>query len=175
MAFRLGTQHKEANLAYVTLDDLFSKIKRSNIVDVKGVTVTGSSFSCSPDSYRPPGRSRGAFRKMRCSAKLAYSPINRAIPAKSRTTNEGPFGELIRSTGPMAKANPIRFSTKYQDDESDLLYYGYRHYKANTGAWINRDPLTERGGKNLYSFVRNNPIGLVDRDGRQYNPWPSPG
>ena len=38
----------------------------------------------------------------------------------------GPFGEVIRSTGLMAKNNPFRFSTKYDDDESDLLYYGYR-------------------------------------------------
>jgi hypothetical protein len=37
----------------------------------------------------------------------------------------GPFGEVIRATGPMAKLNPFRFSTKYQDDETDFLYYGY--------------------------------------------------
>ena len=37
----------------------------------------------------------------------------------------GPFGEVLRATGPMAKVNPFRFSTKYQDDETDLLYYGY--------------------------------------------------
>jgi RHS repeat-associated protein len=53
----------------------------------------------------------------------------------------GPFGEVVRSTGPMAKANPMRFSTKYADDESDLLYYGYRFYKPSTGTWLNRDPL----------------------------------
>jgi hypothetical protein len=34
----------------------------------------------------------------------------------------GPFGGVIRQTGSMAKANPFRFSTKYQDDESDLIY-----------------------------------------------------
>jgi RHS repeat-associated protein len=51
----------------------------------------------------------------------------------------GPFGEVIRATGPMAKANPVRFSTKYQDDETDLLYYGYRYYNASTGRWLNRD------------------------------------
>ena len=44
----------------------------------------------------------------------------------------GPFGEVIRATGPMAKANPFRFSTKYQDDEADLFYYGYRYYNAST-------------------------------------------
>jgi len=74
----------------------------------------------------------------------------------------GPFGEVIRQTGPMAKANPIRFSTKYQDDESDLIVYPYRPYKASTGTWPNHDPLQEQGGLNLYGFVANNPISYVD-------------
>lgn len=42
----------------------------------------------------------------------------------------------------MAKANPFRFSTKHQDDESDLLDYGYRYYKAPTGTRVSRDPIT---------------------------------
>jgi RHS repeat-associated protein len=41
----------------------------------------------------------------------------------------------------MARANPFRFSTKYQDDETDLLYYGYRYYNAGTGRWLSRDPI----------------------------------
>lgn len=32
----------------------------------------------------------------------------------------GPFGELLRATGPMARVNPVRFSTKYQDDETQI-------------------------------------------------------
>jgi hypothetical protein len=45
----------------------------------------------------------------------------------------------------MAKANPFRFSTKYQDDETDLLYYGRRYYGASTGRWNSRDPIEEDG------------------------------
>jgi len=41
------------------------------------------------------------------------------------------FGEPVRVTGVMARNNPFRFSTKYADDESDLLYYGYRYYKSS--------------------------------------------
>ena len=74
----------------------------------------------------------------------------------------GPFGEVIRSTGPMAKLNPIRFSTKYQDDESDLLYYGRRYYKPSTGTWLSRDPSEEQGGLNLYGFARNDCLNQVD-------------
>jgi len=80
----------------------------------------------------------------------------------------------------LAKANPIRFSTKYQDSETDLLYYGYRYYNANTGRWLNRDPLGEMGGVNLYGFVGNDGINYWDALGLQkgaeqlMNPQPPP-
>ncbi|MCF7669947.1 MAG: RHS repeat-associated core domain-containing protein, partial [Verrucomicrobia bacterium] len=77
----------------------------------------------------------------------------------------GPFGELIRSTIPMSD-NPIRFSTKYHDTETGLVYYGYRYYSPSLGRWMSRDHIGERGGVNLYGFVYNNsvcnydPVGL---------------
>ena len=74
----------------------------------------------------------------------------------------GPFGEVLHLTGPSARANPFRFSTKYQDDESDLLYYGYRYYNASTGRWLSRDPLEEQGGNNLYNMVGNDPVDSFD-------------
>jgi RHS repeat-associated protein len=79
----------------------------------------------------------------------------------------GPFGELLRATGPMAKANPFRFSTKYQDDETDQLYYGYRYCCASTGRWLSRDPQQEGAGANLYGFVRNDPCMFIDMLGLQ--------
>lgn len=79
----------------------------------------------------------------------------------------GPFGEVIRATGTMGKNNPFRFSTKYQDDETDLLYYGYRYYSASTGRWISRDPIEEVGGMNLCGFADNSAIGQFDKDGRE--------
>jgi RHS repeat-associated protein len=77
-----------------------------------------------------------------------------------------PFGETIRATGTMALANPLRFSTKFSDDESDFLYYGYRYYNPSTGRWLNRDPLDEQGGRNLYGFCLNNSVDNCDADGR---------
>jgi RHS repeat-associated protein len=90
----------------------------------------------------------------------------------------GPFGEVIRATGPAAKLNPLRFSTKFTDDETGLLYYGHRYYNPSTGRWPSRDPIEEIGFQlfsssfgenqspddtaNLYSFVDNSPVGSVD-------------
>ncbi len=74
----------------------------------------------------------------------------------------GPFGELIRATGLMAKTNFFRFSTKYQDEETGLVYYGFRFYCPSLGRWLSRDPIEENGWKNLYGFVINNSINNYD-------------
>jgi len=52
------------------------------------------------------------------------------------TYEYGPFGEPICASGTMAKANPIRWSTKYTDEETDLVYYGYRYYSTSLGRWL---------------------------------------
>ena len=78
----------------------------------------------------------------------------------------GPFGEVIRMTGPLASANPFRFSTKYTDDETGLLYYGYRYYSPKDGRWLSKDPIGEAGGINLYAFCENDPVNRIDTDGR---------
>jgi len=79
----------------------------------------------------------------------------------------GPFGEVLRMTDAMARDNPFRFSTKYQDDESGLVYYGYRYYKPFTGTWSNRDPIEEEGGLNVYGFLKNNPNNQFDALGKE--------
>ena len=92
--------------------------------------------------------------------------VNAADGSTTAQYEYGPFGELLRVTGLMGKANPFRFSTKYQDDESDLLYYGYRYYASGTGRWLSRDPIEEKGGVNLYGFVANYPVNAIDKLGQ---------
>ena len=73
-----------------------------------------------------------------------------------------PFGHLAEASGPAAHLNPFRFSTRYQDTETGLYYYGYRYYDPEHGRWLNRDPLGEAGGGNLYGFVGNDPVNSWD-------------
>jgi len=87
---------------------------------------------------------------------------NRVFRGNSRTTHLGPFGEVIRATGPLAKLNPFMFSTKFYDWESGLYCYPFRYYNPSTGRWIGRDRMEEQGGLNLYGFVGNNPISRCD-------------
>ena len=82
-----------------------------------------------------------------------------------------PYGRTLSSSGTLASANLLRFSSKpwvqhnLAFTDRGLYYYGYRFYDPNTGKWVNRDPIGELGGLNLYSYVYNNPIRYIDRDG----------
>ena len=46
-------------------------------------------------------------------------------------------------------------------------------YNATTGRWLSRDPVHEKGGKNLYGFVGNSSINKLDRLGLAYGNPPS--
>src|SRR5262249_40648188 len=48
---------------------------------------------------------------------------------------------------------------------SGLNLATYREQDAVTGRWINRDPIREAGGLNLYAYVDSNPINSIDVDG----------
>jgi RHS repeat-associated protein len=55
----------------------------------------------------------------------------------------GPYGQTVSATGTDAAGNPIRFSTKFHDDLSGLVYYGYRYLSTGTGRWTSRDIVRE--------------------------------
>jgi len=58
--------------------------------------------------------------------------------------------------------NPFRFSTKYLDGETGLLYYGFRYHSPELGRWVSRDPIGESGGQNVYSCTMNDFVNVGD-------------
>jgi RHS repeat-associated protein len=84
---------------------------------------------------------------------------NQAVVASYRYE---PFGNIISKSGSLANANVYRFSSKEVHVNSGMYYFGYRFCDPNLQRWINRDPLEEPGGVNLYGFVFNCPPSLID-------------
>jgi RHS repeat-associated protein len=76
------------------------------------------------------------------------------------------FGSLKTQTG--TDVCRFKFSSKERDASTRFSYYGYRFYAPGWQRWLNSDPIEERGGINLYGFVRNNQISYYDPDGRQF-------
>ena len=90
-----------------------------------------------------------------------------------------PSGETwIDQSG--AFGTDYKFTGKELDKETGLYYFGARYYDPRTQVWQSPDPILgsyldgERGmggvynspNLNLYGYTGNNPINLVDLDGR---------
>ncbi len=76
--------------------------------------------------------------------------------------NYDPYGNMLGMSGPLAEANTYRFSSKEWNGNAGLYYYGFRFYEPNVQRWLNRDPIEEKGGINLFGFTFGDPINAVD-------------
>jgi RHS repeat-associated protein len=85
-----------------------------------------------------------------------------------------PLGNILKAVGEYATQNPFRFSTKYSDIETGLVYYGARYSNPKTGKWLSRDAIGEEGSPNLSLYNDNDPVNLVDPLGFQQNPYNDP-
>lgn len=61
-------------------------------------------------------------------------------------------------------SNPFKYVGKYgvATDAPDLLYMRARYYMPSLGRFINKDPIGLAGGMNMYAYVGNNPLSLID-------------
>ena len=61
-----------------------------------------------------------------------------------------------------AIGNDILWNVKRYDGAAGTYLYVFRYYAPDTGRWLSRDPIKELGGVNLYGFVGNDSINLID-------------
>jgi len=73
-----------------------------------------------------------------------------------------PSGQIEGKWGPQANANEMQFSSMPFHNLYGLSLYPNRAYSPNLQRWLNRDPIGEAGGINMYRFAGNNPIHYVD-------------
>ena len=75
-----------------------------------------------------------------------------------------PYGAV---TGTGSLVQPVQWSAEMHDEDFALVYYNYRYYNPRDGRWINRDPIAEKGGWNLYAFLGNSTQDKFDTFGLQ--------
>ena len=61
----------------------------------------------------------------------------------------------------------IGFAGGLHDRYTGLVRFGYRDFETDTGRWTAKDPIGFEGGdSDLYGYVFNNPVNIVDPDGQ---------
>ncbi len=74
-----------------------------------------------------------------------------------------PYGRVMQTQGSLA--SDFQYAGYYYHAPSGLSLAVHRAYNASIGRWMNRDPIGEYGGLNLYGYVENEPISGTDSSG----------
>ena len=82
-----------------------------------------------------------------------------------------PYGEALADEHTVTVTQPYKFSGKELDGETGLYYFGARYYNPKLALWYGVDPLSEKSpSMSGYSSFANNPISVIDPDGRDIIP-----
>jgi RHS repeat-associated protein len=74
------------------------------------------------------------------------------------------YGNVTNDTNPGFQ--PFAFAGGLYDQHTKITRFGARDYDAFTGRWTAKDPILFAGGDlNLYGYVMNDPVNLIDYDG----------
>ncbi len=89
----------------------------------------------------------------------------------SHTTQFFPFGEeMAAQHAGGAFSTRYKFNGKELDPQTGYYYYGARYYDPVISRWLSIDPLAEKfTGLSPYNYTANNPVMLVDPDGRYFD------
>ena len=75
------------------------------------------------------------------------------------------FGNITFASG-NDDLMPFGFVGGLYDADTGLTQFGAREYDPETGRWTAKDPTLFTGGGNLYVYVANDPIDVIDANGR---------
>jgi RHS repeat-associated protein len=84
-----------------------------------------------------------------------------------------PYGEdwINQRTSATSWNAPYTFSAKEKDVETGYGYFGARYYDSGLSIWLSVDPMSDKyPSMSPYNYCANNPVILVDPDGRKVIP-----
>src|SRR5215472_13745199 len=80
------------------------------------------------------------------------------------------FGNVLSDTNPGFQ--PFGFAGGLYDRDTKPLRFGARDYEPSTGRWTAKDPILFAGGDtNLYGYVFDDPLNLIDPQGLSSDPY----
>ena len=86
-----------------------------------------------------------------------------SVGATAKSYSYDAYGTIVDQTGTLDQ--PYTYTGRELDNETGLYHYRARSYEPRLGLFLQKDPIGVEEGKNLYVYVRGNPVNKVDPQG----------
>lgn len=115
------------------------------------VTKAGSTFFCHQDGLG------------------TVTDLTDSTGATAKSYSYDAYGKILESPGTLDQ--PYTYTGREFDSESGLYCLRARYYDPMVGRFLQADPLGIAAGVNLYSYVSNHPLNLIDPSGLSPVGW----
>src|SRR5437764_12126723 len=94
---------------------------------------------------------------------ITSGPFGKCSPAAGTVVARYDYDPYGRSTTVLGTTpTDFNYTGLYRHSKSNLDLAIHRAYDPDLGRWLSRDPIAERGGINLYGYVRSGPFNKID-------------
>jgi RHS repeat-associated protein len=136
------------------------------LAELDGSNAVISRFVYSQASAAPEYMIRGSdtFRLVTDSLGSVRLVVNVQNGAIAQRIDYDEWGQITQDSNPGFQ--PFAYAGGLYDRDTGLVRFGRRDYDASIRRWTAPDPIVFAGGStNLYSYVNNNPVNLIDLRG----------
>jgi RHS repeat-associated protein len=151
------------------------KVQDGIVKNLKFLGMDGQVLTAGRSGKIPPGQLNGGSTSTSESFQYYYHPDH--LGSTSYMTDASgevyqhleyfAFGETFVEEHSNTDRTPYLYNGKELDEETGLYYYEARYYDAKISVWLGVDPKMDKyPGLTPYNYVFNNPLVIVDFDGR---------
>jgi RHS repeat-associated protein len=136
-------------------------------LDATGAVVSRFVYATRPNSPDYMVRGSVVYRFVTDHLGSPRLVINTADGTVAQRMDYDEFGRVTSDTNPGFQ--PFGFAGGLQDQDTGLVRFGARDYDPHSGRFVSKDPIGFSGGDaNLYAYVLNDPINLIDPMGTDW-------